>query len=480
MQHDPPPDIGLSGKQIDALPVFVFQPVLGAGSVQEAGDVAAAAAQPPARRATSVDVVRRRREGSGAGSSGRYDASEVEDVEALMAPHGRSFRTGLSVVVGSLDSAAPSSIVPSSSFVQRSATASSVSGLPRATSSAALRSRGSAARLGALASPGAGQQTRASRTPRPESRQGEAASTQIRSGGTPRAGGLGPWSDAVMPEPPGHSHAASVSGGSPEQAWPSVSGASPAPQVLIGFQERARQGASDSAQHGALASSRPESALSRCLGTASSFSASIKQLKPPAHNAEDRCGSAQRPNSAMHWFSGRYSCDDDDVAVPLLDPHDGSVAPSPFEGVGDLAGISPEARWSSERSSAHACAAHDRAAADPDALRSGHRDSDMRGAPDLRAAGSAQRCRQPTSSGGSPAVLASKGREGQQSEAEYRWQGGATQHFCVVCLDEYNAGDAVKVLPCGHRCASHSWRCFSVLGVASTWHTGCNDLTIAR
>ena len=36
------------------------------------------------------------------------------------------------------------------------------------------------------------------------------------------------------------------------------------------------------------------------------------------------------------------------------------------------------------------------------------------------------------------------------------WQGGATRFFCVVCLQDYEHGDVVKILPCNHRCAARS------------------------
>lgn len=31
------------------------------------------------------------------------------------------------------------------------------------------------------------------------------------------------------------------------------------------------------------------------------------------------------------------------------------------------------------------------------------------------------------------------------------WQGGATRYFCVVCLRDYERGEAVRILPCNHR-----------------------------
>jgi hypothetical protein len=346
LHHDPPPDVGLTGKQIDSLPILVFQPPTPTSKASTCVPAQNQVSVPPdafdvtAGRTNSLPML------------ANWDESGVEpvDVRGLLIPHGHGFKPALSAIPGSTDSTTPSMLSASAS---------------------GLLHLGKSLHLG--------------------SATGEVSVGQA---------------------------SGSLAAGAADEAW-QASGSAFARQDRTFHESGNLLFGNESYQ---LAGLYPD--------TCGSLAQQAGCIQPAVSSGEP--------------LDIEPSCVMDDVAV------------SPHEAAGWLGReelLRDELRQARRAGPAAETQPH---------CHWQHRQSVEGGTWDglMQTSHSILNCDTSAAS----EVDAARLREGAVQQVATRqddpaWQGGATQFFCVVCLEDYNAGEAVKVLPCGHRCSTPHASC---------------------
>ena len=381
---------------------------------------------------------------------------------ALMPPHGRSFHAALSVIAGSVESTAYSSMPPSSLSTSIGGSRSLAAQRSRATLDAAaasdaerrvarhnsaLRSSASQHDLAQAASScaaQAGQAPVAAQRWRQRQRATQRARHAARQKTLAQPDSqdlLGSWGPPDDPQP--QSDADCIQ----EQACSEEPSEQLRTPRLVGFNwhepQPDAQRREDSAHEAvsvpvrAAEAAKPVSALSRCF---------VESLHSRARLPDGAAPQLASSASAAH-LPEMPAADDfraqPQTAAEALSPFEAVewLCPGPpgtFEGQGELTRRQASAGAGGDSSAQWQAAIAGRVAAPT------RRSLD---APLPASASSHQTAVDMPSNDDS--LLSS----GQRGSGEM-WQGGATQLFCVVCLEDYQAGQAIKVLPCGHRCAS--------------------------